>query len=499
MINDDPIIREDIDSEEEEDYDESYSEECQAPSATGVPPSRPTMDRSLAAKMYIEQYYLNVQQSVKERGQRRKDLEQKIVKLSSKEQNDLRKELDKKESEYMRFKRAKLKHSDFELIKIIGRGAFGEVSLVRHRESGDLYAMKRLIKSEMLKKEQVAHVRAERDVLASANNEWVVKLYYSFQDADYLYLIMEYLPGGDMMSLLIKYDIFTEDQARFYIAETLLAIESVHNLDYIHRDIKPDNLLLDKEGHVKLCDLGLCTGFHRLHSSEFYQMLVGDAMTLKMKLIEATPLTQTERIASWKKARRALAYSAVGTPDYTAPEVFLQIGYGKEVDWWSLGVILYEMIVGHPPFLSDNTTETCLKIINCKDNLHFPTDMNLSKESIDLIKKLVCEKDRLKTADQIKQHPFFRGINWENIRNQKSPFIPELKSPTDTSHFDEFDAFEQSSSNNSNSKGILGKNVKDKDLAFIGFTYKGFDAINKSPSHSRRAVDTIFNSNNSNS
>ncbi|KYQ90455.1 putative protein serine/threonine kinase [Tieghemostelium lacteum] len=467
--------------------------------------SKPTVDKSLAAKMHIEQYYSNYQLAVKERGQRRKELEQKIadLKLTSKEQQEIRKEHDKKETDYTRSKRLKLTKADFEILKVIGRGAFGEVSLVKQKATSSYYAMKRLKKSEMIKKEQAAHVRAERDVLATANTDWVVKLYNSFQDPDYLYLVMEYLPGGDMMSLLIKYDIFTEDQARFYIAQTLLAIDSVHQLDFIHRDIKPDNLLLDQNGHVKLCDLGLCTGFHRLHSSEFYSMLVDKSMTVKKKLIEATPLTQTERIASWKKSRRALAYSAVGTPDYTAPEVFLQAGYGKEVDWWSLGVILYEMVIGHPPFLSDDATETCLKILNCKDNLHFDNGVKLSRDCKDLIQHLVCEsKDRLKTATDIKAHPFFKGVNWENIRKVKAPFIPELKSATDTSNFDDYQSFEedeelekQSSTNGANSKVDIKnhQNIKDKDLAFIGFTYKGFDAIHKSPQQNRRpGVDTIF-------
>eukprot|EP01133_Synstelium_polycarpum_P019512 gene19512-23375_t len=296
------------------------------------------------------------------------------------------------------------------------------------------------------------------------------------------------------MSLLIKYDIFTEDQARFYIAETLLAIEFVHNMDYIHRDIKPDNLLLDRNGHVKLTDFGLCTGFHRLHSSEFYHKLVGDAMTMKMKLVTDTQITQTERIASWKKTRRELAYSAVGTPDYTAPEVFLQTGYGKEVDWWSLGVILYEMVIGHPPFLSEDTTETCLKIINCKETLQFPDDPGVSKHCIDLIKKLVCEKDRLKTGAQIKAHPFFRGVNWDKIREQKAPFVPSLRSPTDTSNFDEYEAEDHVVEKKApKTPTRLGKLVKEKDLAFIGYTYKGFDAVDKSPSPSRRNVETIFN------
>ncbi|EGG14081.1 putative protein serine/threonine kinase [Cavenderia fasciculata] len=481
------IIKEDYYSSSD---DEEESEDLTTPAE---PPSRPTMDKSLAAKMYIEQYYLNQQKSVRQRESRRKDLEVKMgqMNITPKEKSEMMKELDKKESDYMRLKRIKMKRNDFEVVKVIGRGAFGEVSLVRLRETGELYAMKKLLKSEMLQKEQVAHVRAERDVLANANNDWVVRLYYSFQDDNYLYLIMEYLPGGDMMSLLIKYDIFSEAQAKFYIAETLLAIELVHSLDYIHRDIKPDNLLLDKDGHVKLTDFGLCTGFHRLHSSEFYNKLVGDAMTLKMKLVSETPITQTERIQSWKKARRELAYSAVGTPDYTAPEVFMQVGYGKEVDWWSLGVILYEMVIGHPPFLSDDTTQTCLKIINCKETLHFPQNPGVSNECIDLIKRLVTDHDRLKTPSQIKQHPFFKGINWDKIKDQKAPFIPELKGPTDTSHFDEYEPDEEIASKLPKSKPRLGKLVKEKDLAFIGYTYKGFDIVDKSPS-SRRKVDQIF-------
>ncbi|GAM24873.1 hypothetical protein SAMD00019534_080480 [Acytostelium subglobosum LB1] len=484
----DTIIKEDFDSSDEEDI------ESPDDTLDGKPnPTRPTMDKSLAAKMYIEQYYMNQQKSAKQRLSRRKDLEEKMgnMKLTAKEQNDMIKELDKKESDYNRLKRIKLKRSDFDLIKVIGRGAFGEVSLVRKKESGELFAMKRLVKSEMLKKEQVAHVRAERDVLVNANNEWVVRLYFSFQDENYLYLIMEYLPGGDMMSYLIKYDIFSEDQARFYIAETLLAIESVHKLDYIHRDIKPDNLLLDKDGHVKLTDFGLCTGFHRMHSSEFYNKLVGDAMTLKMKLVTETQITQTERIASWKKTRRELAYSAVGTPDYTAPEVFLQIGYGKEVDWWSLGVILYEMVIGHPPFLSEDTTQTCLKILNCKETLQFPDYSGASSDCIDLIKKLVCEKDRLSNADAIKRHPFFRGVQWDKIRTQKAPFIPVLKSPTDTSNFDDYEP-ERLVDESPRKSNRLGKAINEKDLAFIGYTYKGFDAVDKSPNHNRRNVETIF-------
>jgi protein-serine/threonine kinase len=454
----------------------------------GEPPSKETMDRSLAAKLHIEQYYMNLQQTAKERENRRLMLEKEMenMKLTNREQNELRKEFMKKETEYMRFLRSKLTPKDFDTIKIIGRGAFGEVRLVRKKASGELFAMKKLKKEEMLKKDQVAHVRAERDVLVqSTHSPWVVTLISSFQDPKYLYLVMEYLPGGDMMNMLIKYDVFTEDQTRFYIAETLLAIASVHDLGFIHRDIKPDNLLLDARGHIKLSDFGLCTGFHRMHTSAFYQKLVGEALTLKRKLVAETPLTRTERIASWKKSRRALAYSAVGTPDYTAPEVFLQIGYGEECDWWSLGVIMYEMLIGYPPFLSDNSTETCLKIINCKETLKFPEDIKISHEAQDLIEKLVCDRSgRLGNngVEEIQSHPFFRGINWEILRDSQAPFVPTLKSPTDTSHFEEYEEIpsddEDEPRDPKSSRPVKTKRtISEKDLAFIGYTYKGYDAV----------------------
>jgi len=317
------------------------------------------------------------------------------------------------------------------------------------------------------------------------------------------------------MNLLIKYDVFTEEQSRFYIAQTLSAIDSVHKLGYIHRDIKPDNLLLDEKGHVKLTDFGLCTGFHRMHTSAFYQKLVGEALTIKRKLVAETPLTRTERIASWKRSRRTLAYSAVGTPDYTAPEVFLQIGYGDECDWWSLGVIMYEMLIGYPPFLSDNSTETCLKIINCKETLRFPEDVKISHDAQDLISQLVCDRSvRLGNGgvEEIKAHPFFKGTNWDILRDQTAYFIPSLKSPIDTSHFEEYEAqegdeaLEQAAVQNhartrsgSGSPGNARKNKMptEKDLPFIGYTYKGFDCMQPNkramtgPSR-RPTIDEVF-------
>lgn len=191
--------------------------------------------------------------------------------LCEAEQEQMRKILYQKESNYNRLKRAKMDKSMFVKIKTLGIGAFGEVCLACKVDTHALYAMKTLRKKDVLNRNQVAHVKAERDILAEADNEWVVKLYYSFQDKDSLYFVMDYIPGGDMMSLLIRMEVFPEHLARFYVAELTLAIESVHKMGFIHRDIKPDNILIDLDGHIKLTDFGLCTGFRWTHNSKYYQ------------------------------------------------------------------------------------------------------------------------------------------------------------------------------------------------------------------------------------
>ena len=226
-----------------------------------------------AFKFFMEQHIENVLKSTKQRQMRRDNLELEMenYKMDSTVRDTMRKMLFQKESNYNRLKRAKMDKSMFERIKTLGIGAFGEVALVRKSDAGNLYAMKTLRKSDVLRRNQVAHVKAERDILAEAECEWVVKLYYSFQDKDNLYFIMDYVPGGDMMSLLIKKQIFEENLAQFYIAELVLAIESVHRMGFIHRDIKPDNILIDKHGHLKLTDFGLCTGFRWTHNSKYYQ------------------------------------------------------------------------------------------------------------------------------------------------------------------------------------------------------------------------------------
>merc|ERR1712172_217944 len=174
-----------------------------------------------------------------------------------------------------------------------------------------------------------------------------------------------------MMTLLMKKDTLPEEAAQFYMAETALAIQTIHELGFIHRDIKPDNLLLDSRGHVKLSDFGLCTGLKKSHRTEFYK----DLSQVKPSDFSSNPMDSKRKLETWRSKRRALAYSTVGTPDYIAPEVFLQTGYDKTCDWWSLGVIMYEMLIGYPPFCSETPKETYTKIMDWKEHLAFPPEV----------------------------------------------------------------------------------------------------------------------------
>lgn len=221
----------------------------------------------------MEQHAENVLKHHKARELRRTQLEAEMesARLPEEKRVEMRKILRQKETNYLRLRRAKMNASMFQRICTLGLGAFGRVDLVRKKDDPHrLYAMKQLEKSDVFTKNQAAHVKAERDILAEADNEWVVKLYYSFQDDENLYFVMDYVPGGDLMNLLIKFGVLDEKLARFYIGELTCAIESVHALGFIHRDIKPDNILIDKNGHIKLTDFGLCTGFHWTHKSENY-------------------------------------------------------------------------------------------------------------------------------------------------------------------------------------------------------------------------------------
>ena len=369
----------------------------------------------------------------------------------------------------------RMRPDDFEPLTIIGRGAFGEVRLCREKATGRIMAMKKLKKTEMLRRGQVEHVRAERNLLAEVNSPYLVKLFYSFQDEEFLYLVMEYLPGGDMMTLLMRKDVLPEAEARFYVAQTVLAVDSVHRHSYIHRDLKPDNLLLDRDGHMKLSDFGLCKAVeaHKLPALMEAQMgqlsLEGGASPVPSVRPAAAQL------AHWHKNRRHLAFSTVGTPDYIAPEVLLKKGYGMECDWWSVGSIMFEMMVGYPPFYSDDPVSTCKKIVNYGTYLQIPEDMNLSPEAVDLMRRLMCNVDeRLGTrggVEEIKAHPFFRGVDWDGLYKGPAAYQPKVQHVLDTQNFEKFE--EDASMTPSKAPG----GAATQDESFKGYTYKNMEAV----------------------
>ncbi|XP_042458634.1 serine/threonine-protein kinase 38-like [Zingiber officinale] len=456
--------------------DESYEEEH----------SSATRQRVATAKQYIENHYKEQMKNLQERKERRCSLEKKLADsdVSEEEQLNILKYLEKKETEYMRLQRHRMGVDDFELLTMIGKGAFGEVWVCREKDTGNAYAMKKLKKSEMLRRGQVEHVKAERNLLAEVDRNCIVKLYFSFQDNDYLYLIMEYLPGGDMMTLLMRKDTLSEDEARFYIGEAVLAIESIHKHNYIHRDIKPDNLLLDRYGHLKLSDFGLCKPLHCYFPNlQEKDTNVGKNSSCSPQLSEQPSLpkrTQQEQLEHWQKNRRSLAYSTVGTPDYIAPEVLLKKGYGVECDWWSLGAIMYEMLIGYPPFYSDEPMATCRKIVNWRTHLKFPEEAKLSPEAKDLVSRLLCNVEQrlgTKGADEIKDHPWFNGVEWDKLYEMEAAFIPEVKDELDTQNFEKFEESDSQIQSSSKS-GPWRKMLSSKDLNFMGYTYKNFEIVN---------------------
>uniref|UniRef100_A0A2M4A5J0 non-specific serine/threonine protein kinase n=1 Tax=Anopheles triannulatus TaxID=58253 RepID=A0A2M4A5J0_9DIPT len=441
-----------------------------------------------AYKFFMEQHIENVLKSYSQRNFRIKQLESEMSKLELPEDTkiEMRKLLCQKESNYIRLKRAKMDKSMFAKIKTIGVGAFGEVTLVKKIDTTNhLYAMKTLRKADVLKRNQVAHVKAERDILAEADNEWVVKLYYSFQDKDNLYFVMDYIPGGDLMSLLIKKGIFEEDLARFYIAELTCAIDSVHKMGFIHRDIKPDNVLIDRKGHIKLTDFGLCTGFRWTHDSKYYQKndhARQDSMEAWSKFGSDIPPPLERR--KFREKNRAKAHSIVGTPNYIAPEVLLRSGYTQLCDWWSVGVILYEMLVGQPPFLANTAEETQIKVINWRQTLRIPAEAQLTPEAKDIILRLCKSEDERigRNVDEIKSHPFFRSIDFsKDLRSQPALYEPKIKYPTDTSNFDPIDPGRLQDSSSSCDETGLGGNLdelcdsgKPFHHGFFEFTFRRF-------------------------
>ncbi|XP_066840700.1 myotonin-protein kinase [Anser cygnoides] len=358
-----------------------------------------------------------------------------------------------------------LQRSDFDVLKVIGRGAFSEVAVVRMKESGQIYAMKIMNKWDMLRRGEVSCFREERDVLARGDRRWITRLHFAFQDPQCLYLVMEYYVGGDLLTLLSKFgDRLPLAMARFYLAELVMAIDSVHRLGYVHRDIKPDNILLDRWGHIRLGDFGSC-------------LKLGPDGTVRSSV-------------------------AVGTPDYLSPEILLAVedpgrSYGCECDWWALGVLAYEMFYGRPPFFADSVLETYAKILHFQEHLRLPEEggaaggPRVPAEARALLGGLLCAREaRLGRggARDFRALPLFAGLRWARLRRAAPPFAPAAAGAADTSNFDVLDDC-------LSQPEPLGEPWDPPELGlhlpFVGYSYARGRPRRRSSSSSRRRRRTM--------
>ena len=325
----------------------------------------------------------------------------------------------------------------FHIIKVIGKGSFGKVFLVREKASKELFAMKVLKKDYIIKKNQVEHTKTERSVLGNINHPYIVGMAKAFQTSDKLFFILDYCAGGELFFHLGKIGRFPEERAKFYTAQITLALEYVHSLDIIYRDLKPENVLLDSKGNVRLTDFGLSKQGVRDHSTG--------------------------------------ANSFCGTPEYIAPEVLLRLGHGRAVDWWSLGALLFEMITGLPPFYSRNRETMFEKIM--KADLVFPP--GVSEASKDILSKLLVRdpKKRLGSgesdANELKQHIYFAGLDWKSLEkgNVPAPWAPSVYGSLDTSQFDQ----EFTSMN-----PIVSPEVRDAYFGSLDKAFEGFSFVDES-------------------
>lgn len=298
-------------------------------------------------------------------------------------------------------KEEKIGPQDFEFLRVVGQGAFGKVFQVQKLETQEIFAMKVMRKDKIMEKNQGDYMKAERDILTKIVHPFIVQLRYSFQTKSKLYLILDFINGGHLFFQLYRQGTFSEELARVYTAEIIAAVAHLHNNGIIHRDLKPENILLDAEGHVKLTDFGLA------------------------KEIDDSKPTN----------------SMCGTVEYMAPEIVLAKGHGKAADWWSVGILLYEMLTGQPPFTHNNRQKLQQKIV--KDKIKLPP--YLSSEAHSLLKALLQKEPSKRLgigvngSDDIKQHKWFKSINWRKLeaREIQPKFRPVVNGMDCIANFDE--------------------------------------------------------------
>lgn len=356
--------------------------------------------------------------------------------------------------------RTKLGPEDFEILRLIGKGTFGQVYQVRKKDTRRIYAMKVLSKKVVVQKKEIAHTIGERDILvrtSTTQSPFIVGLKFSFQTEADLYFITDYMSGGELFWHLQREGRFSEQRAKFYIAELVIALEHLHDNNIVYRDLKPENILLDANGHIALCDFGL----------------------------SKANVTQGDTTSTF-----------CGTTEYLAPEVLLdESGYTKMVDFWSLGVLIFEMCCGWSPFHADDTQQMYKNIAFGK--VKFPKDA-LSAEGRSFVKGLLNRnpENRLGAQDdarELRRHPFFHDIDWDHLVQKKipPPFKPHVASETDTSNFDP--EFTEASTSLFKSMKVgtpLSPRIQDN---FVGFTFVGESSMDEHFKHrpSARPVETV--------
>ncbi|KAA8495221.1 putative serine/threonine protein kinase IRE3 [Porphyridium purpureum] len=321
--------------------------------------------------------------------------------------------------------------NDFKVLKPVSCGAFGRVYLARKKTSEDMYAIKVIRMKDMKVSSMGIRLQLERDILADVSSPFIVRFFWSFKSPTKLFFAMEYLPGGDMYSLLCNLGFLDEEVARQYLAETVAALEYLHGMGIVHRDLKPDNLLINKDGHLKLIDFGLSKILLRADRSRAIEILNGDVTGRKI-------------LDSYFEGDRVEIRSAsfdseiVGTPDYLAPELLRGTGSGPSTDWWALGCIMYEFIMGIPPFHDVTQEKIFTNTLNM--TIQWPlAPEEISIHGLDLLKRLLDPNvaTRLGTngCEHVKAHPFFKGIDWKNLLEAKASFVPDNVAEDDTRYF----------------------------------------------------------------
>jgi len=395
------------------------------------------------SKHFFHEFYVAKMKALKERHKNRMELEKSIESSSlSAQMADLkRQELELTETAELRRRRKRIRVSDFTVLKMIGKGGYGEVYLVRKKDSSELLALKRISKEFILSSEkEVAHIRTERNVLAIQQSPWLVQMAYSFQDANFVYMAMEYAPGGDLRTLLSNNCPFAEVEAKHYCAEMFCSVDALHKEGYIHRDLKPENFLLDREGHIKLTDFGLSKG----------NMATVDSATLKGSISlrgvgSSRTVQDCKKLFGQQRAgpRTKLAFSLVGSPDYMAFEMLTGDGYDYTVDYWALACILFEMLTGFPPFAGEGVEDVFANVYNWEQTLNYgDIDSFMSQECWTFIRAVLCERAKRlgrNNFNEIKTNSFFKDVKWANLHERKTAFVPKLDGELDTKYFDPYD------------------------------------------------------------